>query len=32
MGAKLLIALLAAATSCHTFYYGTSYDLSKKGA
>ncbi len=31
MGAKLLFALLAAATSCHTFYYGTSYDLSKKG-
>ncbi len=31
MGAKLLFALLAAATNCHTFYYGTSYDLSKKG-
>ena len=31
MGAKLLIAFLAAATSCHKHYYGTSYDLSTRG-
>ena len=31
MGVKLLIVFLAAATSCHKHYFGTSYDLSTRG-
>ena len=31
MGVKLIFAFLAAATSCHKHYYGTSYDLSTEG-